>query len=89
MSLGIMAPIDAGRGMQFGQVGADEVDLISQVGFSLEDFVQLFFQQLPMNRHRAEALAVLVIQVVDDQLDQIRIIGSPQSLQQMASAIGR
>ena len=83
----VVPPIDVRVGVQLGQVDVDEVLLVEQIRLQLQALVQLRQQQLPVNPKAAEAAAVLVVQVVDDQLRQLRVVGPLQPFQQVAPTI--
>jgi len=83
-----VAPVGVVVRPQLGEVGVDEGLLIQQIRLQSQAVVQLLLQQLLVNRHRTERLAVAMIQVVDDQLREVRMIGTLQSLEQVPAAIG-
>ena len=85
----ILPPIHIVRRRKPRQIRVDEVLLVAQFGLELQQFVELREQQQPMNLKLPESAAVDVVQIIDDQFDQIRIIGPRQHGEQTAPLIGR
>ena len=75
-----MLPVNIGAGMQLAEIGVHKVGLIEQVRLQPQAFVQLLGQQPLLDHQRAERLAIGVIQVVNHQLGEIRIVGPLQPL---------
>ena len=69
--------------MQLGQVSVDEVRLVQQVRFLFQAGIQLIFEQQAVNRERPKTLAVAIVQIGNDQIDQLRVVGTPQPLKQV------
>ena len=84
----VILPVGVGIRLQPAQVHVDELTLVQQVGLQFQAFVQLRQQQQLVDGERPESAAVGMIQVVDDQLRQIGIVGPLQPLQQVPPQFG-
>ena len=88
MLIRLALPIHIGAGLQFDKIRVHEVRLIQQVGLPLCTLVQLPQQQQTVDRQRPEPTAVRMVQIVDDQLRQIRVVGPAETAEQVAPPIG-
>ena len=84
----IVLQVGVGIRMELGQIGVDEMGLVQQAGFELQTLVQLVLQQQSVNRKAPEAPAVLMLNVVNDQLDQLGIVGPLHSREQVTPPLG-
>ena len=75
--------------LKLGQVGVDEVRLLDEVRLQLQACLKLFDRQHSVDGMMPERLAVLVTEIVNDQLDDVRIVRSAQSLKKVPALISR
>ncbi len=83
LGLDVVLPVDVGVRLQPAQSHVDELALVQQVRLQLQAFVQLGQQQQFVDGERSESAAVGMVQVVDDQLGQVRVVGPLQPLEQI------
>ena len=75
----VLPPIDVVARAQTGQVRVDEILLIAQVWHAVQPLVELREHKPAVNIPLAESAAIDVVQIVDDQLDEIGIIGPSEA----------
>jgi hypothetical protein len=65
---GIVPPVHVRVRPQFAEVGGDKGGLVAEFGFDFQARLELIQEEEAVYRKGAEAFAVFVIQIVDNQL---------------------
>ena len=87
--LNVQLQIDFVNRGQLGEVGVDELRVVAKTGLLPRERLQLVEEQLRVDRVVAKAPAVLVLQILDDMLDQSRVIGALEAAQQVPALFRR
>ena len=80
--LEVVAEVNADGGAELADIDVDEAGVVEDLGFELEEGVELVEQEVAVDGQRAKAGVVAVGQVAGDKLGEVVVIGADEAGEQ-------